>query len=116
MGLSGEGRGGGGGGRLLKTCMWWSGRTSSTPRNSVTCSGSLDFNGGDGIFYKGDNSTLAPAFLVLSVGFISSGIEPDIHCQVGLLDGAYIICRFVLGISEALFSSDELLLRSSVLI
>ena len=55
----------------------------------VTCSGSLDFNGGDGISYEGDNSTLAPAFPVLSVGFISSDIESVILCQVGLLYGAY---------------------------
>ena len=48
----------------------------------VTCSGSLDFNGGDGISYKGDNSTLAPAFPVLSVGFISSDIESVICCHV----------------------------------
>ena len=56
----------------------------------VTCSGSLDFNGGDGISYKGENTTIAPAFPVLSVGFISSDIESAILCQVGLLDGAYI--------------------------
>ena len=36
----------------------------------VTCSGSLDFNGGDGISYEGDNSTLAPTFPVLLIGFI----------------------------------------------
>ena len=53
----------------------------------VTCSGSFDFNGGDGISYKGDNSTLAPAF---PVGFISSDIESVILCQVGLFYGAYI--------------------------
>ena len=75
---------------MLKTCKWWSGRTSSIPRNSVACSGSLDFNEGDGISYKGDNSTLAPAFPVLSVGFVSSDIESVILCQVGLLDGARI--------------------------
>ena len=56
----------------------------------VTCSGSLDFNGGDGISYEGDNSTLAPTFPVLSIGFISSDIESVILCQVGLLYGAYI--------------------------
>ena len=53
----------------------------------VTFSGSLDFNGGDGISYKGDSSTLVPAFPVLSIGVISSDIESEIHCQVGLLDG-----------------------------
>ena len=56
----------------------------------VTCSGSLDVNGGDGISYKGDNSILAPAFTVLSVGFISSDVESVFLCQVGLLYGAYI--------------------------
>ena len=45
---------------------------------------------GDGISYKDDNSTLAPASPVLLVGFISSDIEYVIHCQVGLFNSAYI--------------------------
>ena len=81
----------------------------------ATCYGSLDVNGGHGNSYKDDNSTLAPAFPVLSVGFVSSDIESMIHCQVGLLDGAYINA-VLLGGSEVLFSSDELLQHSSVLV
>ena len=49
----------------------------------VTYSGSLDFNGGDSISYKDDNSTLAPAFLILSLGSIASDMKSMIHCQMG---------------------------------
>ena len=75
---------------MLKTCKWWSGRISYTPRNSVLLALDFGFQWRDGISYKGDNPTLAPAFPVLSVGFISSDIESVILCQVGLLYGAYI--------------------------
>ena len=88
-------RGGGEGGRgegvddeNLQVVVWQDKFCSK--KFCVTCSGSLDFNEGDCVSYKDDNSTLAPAFPVLSVGFISSDIESVIHCQVGLLDGAYI--------------------------
>ena len=83
-----EGRGGGVHVENLQVVVWQDKFYSK--KSCVICSGSLDFNGGDGISYKGDNSTLAPAFPVLSVGFISSDIESVILCQVGLLDGAYI--------------------------
>ena len=49
----------------------------------VTCSGSLDFNGGEDISYKDDNSTLVPVFPVLSVGFgsrQSNTIEFQLIC------------------------------------
>ena len=85
------GGGGGGGGvdvEKLQMVVWQDKFYSK--KFYVTCSGSLDFNGGDGVSDKDDNSTLAPAVPVLSVGFISSDIESVIHCQVGLLDSACI--------------------------
>ena len=57
----------------------------------VTCSGSLDFNGGGGISYKGDNFTLSSTLPVLSVVFISSDMESMIHCQVSLLEEAHVV-------------------------
>ena len=91
MGLSG----GGGGGVDVENLQVLVGQDKFySMKFCVTCSGSLDFNGGDGTSYEDDNSTLAPAFLVLSVGFISSGVESVIHCQVGLLGGAYILLTY----------------------
>ena len=96
MGLTGEGWGWGGGGGAdvenFQVVIWQD--TFNSKIFCVTCSGSLDFNGRDGISYKGDNSTLASAISVLSVGFISSDIDSVIHCQVGLLDGAHtkVVC------------------------
>ena len=59
---------GGGGGEMLKTLqvVVWQDKFYSK-KVCVTCSGSLDFNGGDDISFKNDNSNLAPVFPVLSL-------------------------------------------------
>ena len=77
MGLGDErGRGGGGGGidANLQVMVW---QDKFYPKKfCVACSGCLGFSErGDGISYKGDNSTLAPTFPVLSVGLLSSDIR-----------------------------------------
>ena len=93
-GLVRRGRGGGGVDVENLQVVVWQDKFYSK-KFCVICSGSLDFNGGNGISYKGDNSTLAPAFPVLSVGFISSSSACS---TVGLYKSCP--CRFSVGASR----------------
>ena len=100
----------------VDACKWSSYRIISTLRNVVSVA--------LGLWISVEEMTIPTrvttlSFLLLSpimsIVFVTSDTEFMIHCQVGLLDGARIICRFELGSSETLFSSDELLQHSSLL-
>ena len=61
MGLSGRGGGGGVDVENLQVVVWQDKFYSK--KFCVTCSGSLDFNEGGGISYKGDNSSCFPGLV-----------------------------------------------------